>query len=71
MLELTGMMAITSVLIGSVLVALFVGEALIGLIIRAMHEGVRRADEAAARQSGQPQTAASLLRGQRARLQRV
>ena len=71
MLELTGMMAITGVLIGSVLVALFVGEAVISLIIRAMHEGVRRADEAAARQSGQPQRAAGPLRGQRARLQRV
>ena len=71
MLELTGMMAITGVLIGSVLVALFVGEAVISLIIRAMHEGLRRADEAAARQSGQPQPAAGLLRSQRARLQRV
>jgi len=71
MLELTGMMAITGVLIGSVLVALFVGEGLISLIIRAMHEGVRRADEAAARQSGQPLATASPLRGQRARLQRV
>jgi hypothetical protein len=71
MLELTGMMAITGVLIGSVLVALFVGEALISLIIGAMHDGVRRADEAAARQSGQPQASASLVRGQRPRLQRV
>ncbi|PYY12907.1 MAG: hypothetical protein DMG61_15175 [Acidobacteria bacterium] len=71
MLELTGMMAITGVFIGSVLVALFVGEGLISLIIRSMHEGVRRADEAAARQSGQPLATASPLRGQRARLQRV
>lgn len=71
MLELTGMMAIAGALTGSVLLALFAGEALITLIIRAMHEGVRRADEAAARQSGQPQSSASLLSGQRARLQRV
>ena len=71
MLELTGMMAIAGVFIGSVLVALFVGEGLISLIIRAMHEGVRRADEAAARQSGQRQASPSLVRGQRARLQRV
>ena len=71
MLELTGMMAITGVFIGSVLVALFIGEGLISLIIRAMHEGVRRADEAAARQSGQPEAATSLISGQRARLQRV
>ena len=71
MLELTGMMAITAAFIGSVLVALFVGEGLISLIIRAMHEGVRRADEASARQSGQRQASASLLRGERAGLQRV
>ena len=71
MLELTGMMAIFGAFIGSALLALFAGEAIITLIIRAMHAGVRRAEEAAARQSGQPQAAASLLRGQRARLQRV
>ena len=55
MLELTGMMAIIGSFIGSALLALFAGEAIITLIIRAMHAGVRRADEAAARQSGQPQ----------------
>ena len=70
MLELTGMMAIIGAFIGSALLALFAGEAIITLIIRAMHSGVRRADEAAARQSGQPQSA-SLLAGQRTRLQRV
>jgi len=71
MLEATGMMAIAAMLTSSVLLALFVGEALITWIIRAMHLGVRRADEAAARISGQPQASEKLLSGQRARLQRV
>jgi hypothetical protein len=71
MLELTGMMAIAGVFTGSVLLALFAGEAIITLIIRAMHAGVRRAEKAAAMQSGQPQASASMLSGQRARLQRV
>jgi hypothetical protein len=71
MLELTGMMAIFAAFIGSALLALFAGEAIITLIIRAMYVGVRRADEAAARQSGQPQASASPLAGQRTRLQRV
>ena len=71
MLELTGMMAIVGALIGSALLALFAGEAIITLVIRAMHAGVQRGDEAAARQSGQPQAAAGLLSGQRARLERV
>lgn len=71
MLELTGMMAIAGALIGSALLALFAGEAIITLVIRAMHAGVQRADEAAARQSGQPRTATGLLSGQRARLERV
>ena len=70
MLELTGMMAIAGVFIGSVLLALFAGEALVTLIIRAMHAGVRRADQVAARQSGQAQ-AAGMLGGPRARWERV
>ena len=70
MLELTGMLAIAIMLIGSVLVALFVGEALISWIIRMMSAGVRRADEAAALASGK-QAPVKLLRGQRARLQRI
>lgn len=71
MLELTGMMAIAGAFTGSVLLALFAGEAIITLIIRAMHAGVRRAEEVAATQSGQSQASTSLLSGQRARLQRV
>jgi len=70
MMELTGIMAIAGVLTGSVLMALFAGEALIGLIIRIMSAGVRRADEAAARLSGQPR-AAKLISSQRPRLQRI
>ena len=57
MFELTGMAAIAGVLIGSVLLALFAGEALITWIIRAMSVGVRRADKAAAQLAGQPQSA--------------
>ena len=68
-MELTGMLAIAGVFTGSVLVALFIGEALITWTIRAMDAGVKRAD--AARLSAQPQTSAKLLSGQRARLQRV
>jgi hypothetical protein len=71
MLELTGMAAIVTVLVGSVLIALFAGEALITWIIRAMSAGVKRADAAAAKLAGQPQNAGKLLNGQRARLQRV
>ncbi|HVH87149.1 MAG TPA: hypothetical protein VM912_10510 [Terriglobales bacterium] len=68
-MELTGMLAIAGVFTGSVLVALFIGEALITWTIYAMDAGVKRAD--AARLSAQPQTSAKLLSGQRARLQRV
>ena len=71
MLELTGMMAIAGVLTGSVLLALFVGEALITWTVRAMHAGVRRADETAAKLSGQPQLNAKLIVSQRQPLQRV
>jgi hypothetical protein len=71
MLELTGIMAIAAVLIGSVLVALFAGEALISWIVGAMSAGVARADRAAAKLAGQPQPTAKLLRGQRVRLERV
>ena len=70
MLEVIGIMAIAGALTGSVLMALFAGEAFIGFLIRMMAAGVRRADEAAARQSGQSE-AARLLAGQRPRLQRV
>ena len=70
MLELTGMAAMAGVLTGSVLIALFVGETLITWIIRAMDAGVKRADQAAARVSGQPQSA-RMLAGQRVRVQRV
>ena len=70
MMELTGMFAIAGVLTGSVLVALFAGEAFISFTIRLMIAGVRRADEAAARLSGQP-TMTKLVTGQRTRLQRI
>ncbi|HWC16622.1 MAG TPA: hypothetical protein VG498_06390 [Terriglobales bacterium] len=68
-MELTGMLAIAAVFTGSVLVALFIGEALITWTIRAMDAGVKRAE--AARLSAQPQTSARLLSGRRPRLQRV
>ena len=71
MLELTGLTAIAAVLIGSTLLALLAGEALIGWMIRAMSAGVRRADAAAAKLAGQPGAAAKLLSGQRPRLERV
>jgi len=70
MAEITGSLAIAAVLIGSVLMALFVGEALIRWTIQMMNAGVRRADEAADRLSGKSQTART-LNGQRARLQRI
>ena len=70
MLELTGTLAIAVVLTGSVLIALFAGEALIKWTIHMMSLGVRRADEAAARQSGQVQPA-RILSGQRPGLQRI
>jgi hypothetical protein len=70
MLEITGMFAIAVVLTGSVLVALFVGEALIKWTIAVMSFGMRRADEAMARQSGQAQPV-RILNGQRPRLQRI
>ena len=70
MLELTGIAAIAGVVTGSLLLALFIGEALITWIIRAMHAGVRRADAAAAQLAGKP-SAAKLALGQRPRLQRV
>jgi hypothetical protein len=69
MMELTGILAIAAAFTGSVLVALFIGEALTTWIIRAMDAGVRRAD--ARKLAAQPQTAAKLLSGQRQRLQRV
>jgi hypothetical protein len=69
MMELTGIAAIAAIFTGSVLVALFIGEALTTWIIRAMDAGVRRAD--ARKLAAQPQTAAKLLSGQRQRLQRV
>ena len=68
-MELTGMMAIAGVFTGSVLVALFIGEALITWTIRAMDAGVKRAE--AVRIAAQPQASAKLLAGQHARLQRV
>ena len=68
-MELTGMMAIAGVFTGSVLVALFIGEALITWTIRAMDTGVKRAE--AARVAAQPQGNARFLAGQRPRLQRV
>jgi hypothetical protein len=68
-MELTGMIAIAGVFTGSVLVALFIGEALITWTIRAMDAGVKRAE--AARAVAQPQPSARLLPGQQARLQRV
>ena len=70
MLELTGMSAIIGVVTGSILIALFIGETLITWIVRAMDAGVKRADQAAARASGQPQNG-RLLAGQRVRVQRV
>ena len=70
MMELTGSLAIAAVFIGSVLVALFIGETLTTWIIRAMDASVRRAD--AAKLAAHPQSApAKLLIGQRARPQRV
>ena len=71
MLELTGLTAITAVLIGSTLLALLAGEALITWIVRAMNAGMKRADAAAAKLAGQPNATAKLLSGQRPRLQRV
>jgi hypothetical protein len=68
-MELAGMMAIAGVFTGSVLVALFIGEALINWTIRAMDAGVKRAE--AARVAVQPQANTRLLAGQRPRLQRV
>ena len=68
-MELTGMMAIAGVFTGSVLVALFIGEALITGTIRAMDAGVKRAQ--AARVAAQSQASARVLTGQRPRLQRV
>lgn len=56
---------------GSVLLALFAGEALVYGTIRAMHAGVKRADDAAAKLQGQPAARAKLLSGQRPRLQRI
>jgi hypothetical protein len=70
MLEITGMFAIAVVLTGSVLVALFAGEALIKWTIAMMSFGMHHADEAAARQSGQAQPV-KILSGQRTRLQRI
>lgn len=70
MMELTGILAIAAVLTGSVLVALFAGEAFISFTIRMMSAGVRRADEAAARLSGQTEMG-KLATGQRPRLQRI
>jgi hypothetical protein len=69
MLEITGMLAIAVVLTGSVLVALFAGEALIKWTI-AMMSGLPRANEAEARQSGQAQPI-RILSGQRPRWQRI
>ncbi|HKT26046.1 MAG TPA: hypothetical protein VJR04_15675 [Terriglobales bacterium] len=68
-MELTGMIAIAGVFTGSVLVALFIGEALITWTIRAMDVGVKRAE--AARVTARPPATARLLAGQRPRLQRV
>jgi hypothetical protein len=65
MMELTGLIGITVAIAGSMLLALFMGEALINLTIRAMHAGVVRADRTAARMARKPQTAARL------RVQRV
>lgn len=70
MLELTGFAAIAGVLTGSVLISLFLGEAVIGWVIRAMDAGMKRADEAAERLAGKPQSV-RLLAGQRVRLHRV
>lgn len=70
MLELTGMLAIAVVLTGSVLIALFAGEALIKWTIHMMSLGARRADVAAARHSGQAQPV-RILNSQRPRLQRI
>ena len=66
-MELTGMMAIAGVFTGSVLVALFIGEALITWTIRAMDAGVKRAE--AARVAAQPQANARMLPGGSPRLQ--
>ena len=66
-MELTGMMAIAGVFTGSVLMALFIGEALITWTIRAMDAGVKRAE--AARVTARPQAAARLLQGGSPRLQ--
>ena len=72
MMELTGSLAIAAVFIGSVLVALFIGETLTTWIIRAMDAGVRRADAAAAQLATHSQAAPTrLLNGQRQRVQRV
>ena len=66
-MELTGMMAIAGVFTGSVLVALFIGEALITCTIRAMDAGVKRAE--AGRMTTQSHAAARLLQGRPPRLQ--
>jgi hypothetical protein len=70
MFELVGLSSIASVLVGSVLLALFAGEALITWTIRAMNSGRRRAEE---RRTGQQESSsgAKLLAGQRPRLQRI
>ena len=56
MLELSGLAAIVGVVTGSLLLALFIGEALITWIIRAMHAGVKCADVTAAELAGKPAT---------------
>jgi hypothetical protein len=65
-MELTGMMAVAGVFTGSVLVALFIGEALITWTIRAMDAGVKRTE--AARVAAQPQATARMLPGGSPRL---
>jgi hypothetical protein len=46
MFELIGITGIAGVVAGSVLLSLFLAECLIGLTLRAMHAGVKRADRA-------------------------
>jgi hypothetical protein len=70
MLELTGFFAIAIVFAGSMLLALFIGEALINLTIRAMHAGVVRADRASAQLSGKPQPGSAVAK-QYLRAQRI
>lgn len=60
MLEVTGFMAIAAVIVGSILFALFIGEALINLTIRAMHAGVVRADRTAEEFAGKRRAAVPL-----------